>query len=152
MPGRGFSSDPASLKARCRSLPEPTMRVILVGPLEERRRLRARLPGDIDIVGEAADFHAARTLQHEVGADALVMPAQALGEVETEVVEERLTARELEVLSLMAEGLSNKLIADRLGISDQTVKFHVASVCGKLDALNRTDAVRRGLQRGLIAL
>ena len=40
----------------------------------------------------------------------------------------------------MAEGLSNKLIAERLGISDQTVKFHVASVCGKLDALNRTDA------------
>ena len=67
-------------------------------------------------------------------------------------VDEPLTPRELEVLALMAEGLSNKPIAERLGISDQTVKFHVASVCGKLDALNRTDAVRRGLHRGLIAL
>lgn len=46
----------------------------------------------------------------------------------------------------------NKAIAARLGISDQTVKFHVAWICGKLGAANRTDAVRRGVRRGLIAL
>jgi DNA-binding NarL/FixJ family response regulator len=128
------------------------MRVILVGPADERRRLRARVPAGIDIVGEASNSAAARLLQQEVEADALLTSASPPIELDTDTVEERLTPRELEVLSLMAEGLSNKLIAERLGISDQTVKFHVASVCGKLDALNRTDAVRRGLQRGLIAL
>ena len=47
------------------------------------------------------------------------------------------------MLELLAEGLPNKAIAARLGISDQTVKFHVASIAGKLGAANRTDAVRR---------
>ena len=65
---------------------------------------------------------------------------------------EPLTAREIQVLELLAEGLPNKAIAERLGISDQTVKFHVASLSGKLGAANRTDAVRRAVRRGLIAL
>ena len=52
----------------------------------------------------------------------------------------------------LAEGLPNKAIADRLGISDQTVKFHIASIAGKLGAANRTDAVRRAVRRGLITL
>jgi DNA-binding CsgD family transcriptional regulator len=65
---------------------------------------------------------------------------------------EPLTDREVQVLGLLAEGLSNKGIAARLGISDQTVKFHVASISGKLGAHNRTEAVRLGVRRGLIAL
>jgi DNA-binding NarL/FixJ family response regulator len=65
---------------------------------------------------------------------------------------ESLTRRETQVLELMAEGLPNKAIAVELGISDQTVKFHVASISGKLGAANRTDAVRRAVRRGLIAL
>jgi DNA-binding NarL/FixJ family response regulator len=69
-----------------------------------------------------------------------------------ESFDERLTGREIEVIELMAEGLTNKAIAARLGISDQTVKFHVASICGKLGAANRTDAVRRALRRGLVSL
>jgi DNA-binding NarL/FixJ family response regulator len=56
------------------------------------------------------------------------------------------------VLELLAEGLPNKAIAARLQISDQTVKFHVASIAGKLGAANRTDVVRRAVRRGLIAL
>ena len=56
------------------------------------------------------------------------------------------------MLELLAEGLPNKAIAARLGISDQTVKFHVASIAGKLGAANRTDAVRRAVRRGLISL
>jgi len=63
---------------------------------------------------------------------------------------EALTPREHEVLELMAEGMSNKAIAVRLLISDQTVKFHVASISGKLGAANRTEAVRRALRRGLL--
>jgi two-component system nitrate/nitrite response regulator NarL len=65
---------------------------------------------------------------------------------------EPLTAREAEVLESLAQGLSNRAIAARLGISEHTVKFHLASVFGKLGATTRTGAVRRALRRGLIAL
>ena len=65
---------------------------------------------------------------------------------------EPLTPREIQVLELVAEGLPNKLIAKRLEISDQTVKFHVASICGKLGAANRTEAVRKAIRNGLIAV
>ncbi|MFO7320589.1 MAG: response regulator transcription factor [Chloroflexota bacterium] len=63
-----------------------------------------------------------------------------------------LTPRELEVLNLMAEGLPNKTIAARLGISDHTVKFHVNAIMTKLGAQSRTDAVVRATRLGLIAL
>ena len=63
-----------------------------------------------------------------------------------------LTPRELEVLRLVLDGVPSKQIAGRLGISDQTVKFHVSSICGKLGAANRTDAVRRAVRGGLITL
>ena len=69
-----------------------------------------------------------------------------------DAIDEPLTPREIQVLELLAEGLPNKAIAGRLQISDQTVKFHVSSICGKLGAANRTDAVRRGVHRGLITL
>ena len=63
-----------------------------------------------------------------------------------------LTSRELEVLWLLAEGLPNKAIASRLGISEHTVKFHVNSIMGKLSAQSRTDAVVRATRLGLILL
>ena len=63
-----------------------------------------------------------------------------------------LTPRELEVLRMMADGAANKEIAWRLGISEHTVKFHVASILGKLDAGSRTEAVARGLRSGLILI
>ena len=69
-----------------------------------------------------------------------------------EVPAEALTHRELEVLDLLAEGLPNKGIAERLGISDQTVKFHIASIMGKLGASNRVETVRRAVRRGLLSL
>lgn len=65
---------------------------------------------------------------------------------------EELTPRELEVLDLLAEGLSNKAIALRLGISEHTVKFHVNAVMGKLGAQSRTEAVVRATRLGLILL
>ena len=67
-------------------------------------------------------------------------------------LEEPLSPRELEVLSMLAEGLSNKLIAHRLGISEHTVKFHVTSIMAKLGAGSRTDAVMQGMRRGLVML
>ena len=63
-----------------------------------------------------------------------------------------LTQRELDVLALMAEGASNKMIARRLGISVHTVKFHVGSLLDKLDATGRTDAVAHAARRGVIHL
>ena len=63
-----------------------------------------------------------------------------------------LTDREKQVVQLMSEGLSNKLIADRLGISDHTAKFHVNGVMMKLGASTRTEAVVEAMRRGLIRL
>ena len=63
-----------------------------------------------------------------------------------------LTQRELDVLALMAEGGSNKMIARQLGISVHTVKFHVGSLLDKLDATGRTDAVAHAARRGVIEL
>jgi two-component system nitrate/nitrite response regulator NarL len=74
---------------------------------------------------------------------ALAAPGQAV---------EPLTARELQVLQLVAQGLPNKGIARRLGISENTAKFHVASLCGKLGASSRTEAVTLAARRGLILL
>jgi len=65
---------------------------------------------------------------------------------------EPLTPREVEVLGMLAEGQSNKSIAYRLGISEHTVKFHVTSIMGKLDAGSRTEAVTQGIRKGLIML
>ena len=63
---------------------------------------------------------------------------------------EALTGREHEVLELVADGLSNREIASALAISEHTVKFHLASIFGKLGASTRTEAVHRGLRHGLI--
>ncbi|MBD0364164.1 MAG: response regulator transcription factor, partial [Coleofasciculus sp. C3-bin4] len=63
-----------------------------------------------------------------------------------------LTPREIEVLGMLALGLSNKTIAKRLGISDHTVKFHVSSIFTKLNASTRTEAVAVGARLGLIML
>ena len=63
-----------------------------------------------------------------------------------------LTPRELEILACLGEGLSNKAVARRLGISAHTVKFHLEAVFAKLGAASRADAVARGLRGGLILL
>jgi DNA-binding NarL/FixJ family response regulator len=67
-----------------------------------------------------------------------------------EPLREALTARETEVLRAMAEGLANKEIAARFGISENTVKFHVGSVMGKLGAASRTEAVTLGIRHGIV--
>jgi two-component system nitrate/nitrite response regulator NarL len=69
-----------------------------------------------------------------------------------EFLVEELTPRETEVLQLLADGLTNKAIAQRLGISDHTVKFHVNAILGKLGAQSRTEAVVRATRLGLLLL
>ncbi len=125
------------------------MKVLLVGPAAARARLRAAVNGSMQIVGEFPTLDAAETA--DVDADGVLL-AGAVGRAHADVLDEPLTPREIDVLELLAEGLPNKAIADRLGISDQTVKFHVASIAGKLGASNRTDAVRRAVRRGLVTL
>jgi DNA-binding CsgD family transcriptional regulator len=130
----------------------------------------ARLPADIIVVdGRTADGAGTRGL-NAVGALLVVVGAVAAGltvappdgvanarpgddpGASSDEVEEPLTPRERDVLELVALGLSNHAIARRLGISDHTVKFHLASIFGKLDVTTRTGAVRRGLTRGLITV
>ena len=132
------------------------MRVVLVGPPAERRRLREQLPAAVEVVAEYETAEDATHAQHHADVIVAASPRAQLG---ADVVAtpsddqiEHLTPRETQVLALLAEGLSNRGIAERLRISDQTVKFHVASVMGKLGTRNRVETVRLAVRRGLISL
>jgi DNA-binding NarL/FixJ family response regulator len=81
-----------------------------------------------------------------------VLPAPVGLPAALDELPEPLTPREREVLQMLAAGLANKEIAARLKISDHTVKFHVASILGKLGASTRTEAVSTGIRRGLVLL
>ena len=78
--------------------------------------------------------------------------ASGLDDDETGAGDGILTGREIEVLRLLADGASNKVIARRLAISVHTAKFHVGSIMSKLGATSRTDAVTRGMRLGLVLL
>ena len=91
--------------------------------------------------------HAGGSLLQPIVASRLI---ERMTEPVAEPLPEPLTPRELEVLGLMAVGLQNKEIGDRLAITERTVKFHVSSILGKLEAGNRTEAVSIAVQQGLI--
>lgn len=80
------------------------------------------------------------------------MPAVSAAPTALAELAEPLTPREGEVLQRLASGLGNKQIADQLHISEHTVKFHVASILGKLGAGTRTEAVALGIRQGLVLL
>jgi DNA-binding NarL/FixJ family response regulator len=101
-------------------------RVVVIAPPQLRGRIRAAL--------DAAGIHA------------------VFADDDADVANEELTARELDVLAALGDGLGNRAIAARLGISEHTVKFHLASIYGKLGASSRADAVRRAFRRGLVHL
>jgi DNA-binding NarL/FixJ family response regulator len=125
------------------------MRLIVIGNASQRRDLCDALEhSEPQIVGEFDSIADAR--RSGVAADAIVVPLPDVADGDY-YLPDTLTPREIEVLELVAQGLPNKAIADRMAISDQTVKFHIASIAGKLGAANRTDAVRRAVRRGLIA-
>jgi DNA-binding NarL/FixJ family response regulator len=134
------------------------MRIVLVGAQADRDRLRRELlDAGFDIVAETASRPAPS--DGVPIADAIVEATSNAGPsvlrsrgLSGTVLIEALTAREQEVLAHVAQGMSNKAIAETLGISDQTVKFHVAAIIAKLGASNRTDAVRRAIRRGLVAI
>lgn len=114
-----------------------------------RAGIRALLPRDASVNQVIAAIEAAAAglvaLRSEDLDGLLVNPRPVM-------ILESLSPRESEVLGMMAEGLSNKAIAFRLGISEHTVKFHVTSIMTKLDAGSRTEAVMLGIRQGLVML
>lgn len=109
-----------------------------------RRRLAALLHADPDIVLVAAAADADLVLGERVVATAAAATLPQEGA--------SLTARELDVLRLVARGLGNKEIAAALSLSTHTVKYHLASVLAKLGVRSRTEAVSLGIRTGLVPL
>jgi DNA-binding NarL/FixJ family response regulator len=81
-----------------------------------------------------------------------ILHAEVAAELATHAADDALSEREIEVLSLIAAGNSNKLVADQLAISEDTVKGHVKSILSKLGVNDRTHAVTAALKRGIIEL
>jgi DNA-binding NarL/FixJ family response regulator len=118
-----------------------------------RQGVKAVLPSNVSGAQIAAAIEAAVNgliVLHPSEVESLV-PSQRVNDF-PEALPEALTPREIEVLRLLAEGFGNKEIAARLGISEHTVKFHVASVMGKLGAGSRTEAVTLGIRRGVVLI
>ena len=107
-------------------------------------------PGGIVAAVEAAGAGLAVLLPE--GLDNLLRESTVSHRAVSPPLVEALTPREIEVLGMMVEGWGNKEISTRLGISEHTVKFHVASIMGKLNASSRTEAVTSGIRHGLIML
>jgi DNA-binding NarL/FixJ family response regulator len=116
-----------------------------------RQGIRAVLPSNVSAPQLTAAIEAAVAglVVIHPGDVENAIPARSVNEAPDQLTE-ALTHREVEVLRLMAEGLGNKEIAAKLNISEHTVKFHVASVMGKLGAASRTEAVMLGIRRGLV--
>ena len=140
--------------------PGPPALVVLIGETGEvgvaevlRLGARAVLPRDAqpeEIVASIEAAAAGLIVLHPSEIEALLphIPSSDRGIAANPG--ETLTPREIEVLSMIAEGAGNKSIARRLGISEHTVKFHVGSILAKLNASSRTEAVTLGMRRGLI--
>jgi len=146
LPAAGLPCGPATVLLSSEIQPVWTAEMLPAG-------VRALLPRDASADAILAAIEAAanglavidpRELEGLLGAPGAAEPPDAGGGA--------LTPRELEVLRMLAEGAANKEIAWKLGISEHTVKFHVASVMGKLNASSRTEAVTKGLRRGLILM
>ena len=123
-------------------LDEPAMHGLLRGVLPRDAAAGEILAAVQAVAAGLVAFHldALDALRRRGPARAASYPAQPL------------TARELEVLGMLAEGLGNKAIGSRLMISSHTAKFHVAAIMGKLGASSRTEAVALAMRRGLVAI
>jgi two-component system, NarL family, response regulator YdfI len=119
-----------------------------------RTQIRGILPTAAiasEIVAAIAAVAAGLTVLHPVAIESL-LPTLPTTTQPMPVLNQPLTPREVEVLTMLAEGLANKAIAKRLQISEHTVKFHVGSIFSKLNASSRTEAVTLGARQGLILL
>jgi len=147
------------------ALPEDEVRlaILLLNDDPQQAHRLAALPlrgwGVLPLDTSAEELQAALRAIHEglvVGTQQLFAPAltrpQLIGGQELDPLSSALTERENQVLQHLARGLANKQIALALGISEHTVKFHISSIYTKLGTTNRTEAVRAGVQRGLVVL
>ncbi len=119
-----------------------------------RAGVRAVLPSDLSPEQLVAALRAAAEgliVMHPAEVAAFFPAARPASRPLAELVEP-LTPRESEVLQMLASGLGNKEIAARMAVSEHTIKFHVASILGKLGAASRTEAVALGIRRGLVLL
>ena len=126
-------------------------------PLAEALRagLKAVLPSAIDGPEIKAAIEAAAlglTVLESTSLDLVLRAPGGPAKRTSGALVETLTERELEVLEIVAAGLGNKEVAARLEISEHTVKFHVASIMGKLGAGSRTEAVTLAIRQGLIMI
>ncbi|MDQ1406838.1 MAG: hypothetical protein QOG55_2467 [Acidobacteriaceae bacterium] len=161
----------AEITGQDRTLPEEVLKlseeapvpiVLLVDNANDERDLdalrngvravlpRNMSPGGIVAAVEAVGVGLAVLLPE--GLDTLLRENTASRRTVSPPLVEALTPREIEVLGMMVEGWGNKEISTRLGISEHTVKFHVAAIMGKLNASSRTEAVTSGIRHGLIML
>ena len=118
-----------------------------------RAGVRAMLPRDASALEIAAGIKAVAAglvVLHPSAAPVSVARAAGARSARDETGTGPLTPRELEILTMMAEGMGNRAIAQRLGISTHTVKFHIASILEKLNARSRTEAVTTGLRLGVL--
>lgn len=118
-----------------------------------RSGVRAILPRDAKPEEIFAAIRASVTglvVLHPDALDSLLSSSDAEAQSELDSSDQILTPREIEIVRMIADGLGNKEIASKLGISDHTVKFHISSVFAKLGASNRAEAVTLGIRHGLI--
>jgi two-component system, NarL family, response regulator YdfI len=153
-----------ALESLTRSLAETRAAIVLLSDARQasealRYGVRALLPRGASAAVLAAAVSAAAAglvvLPADVAASLTfedAAPMRASPKAERDDDGQDLTTRETEVLRMLAEGLGNKQIAARLGISEHTVKFHVASIFAKLHASTRTEAVMLGARRGLVVI
>jgi len=142
--------------------PHPPACVILTDDAPEMwtaEALRAGIRGILPRQASASEIVAAveataagLVVLHRDTVDSLLPAVSSHSRDLPPVSQQALTPREIEVLGMLAEGLGNKTIAWRLGISEHTVKFHVGSILAKLNASSRTEAVTLGIRQGLIML
>jgi len=127
--------------------------VYLVDEQPEYPDLRDRVRGYLSRDADACEIGAALTaVTNGLSVfDGRFVPQGRPGRAPTDAVQP-LTARELEVLRLLATGIPNKLIARELGISEHTAKYHVGEILGKLGAASRTEAVLTAIRQGLLPL
>ncbi len=151
--------DPADLEPiRDLALAQPGLPIVLLAldTADQAAALHlgaaALLPSSIDVESlRAAILAAARGLVTIARTDlAALLPLEAESRAAASTMIEAPTRRELEVLQLLAQGLTNRQMAERLGVSEHTVKFHVTALLGKLNARTRAEAVARAIRLGLL--